>query len=98
MVVGTQPVVGSSSVSILGNVGSDVFIPPTLLLRINHYANNLLLLQYVTNCLVSLVPDPPQICMNAANFPVNNSDISPGFGGSAICSGPTTYINGWQSG
>ena len=26
---GTQPVVGSSSVSILGNVGSDVFIPPT---------------------------------------------------------------------
>ena len=86
------------SVSILGNVGSDVFIPPTLLLRINHYANNLLLLQYVTNCLVSLVPDPPQICMNAANFPVNNSDISPGFGGSAICSGPTTYINGWQSG
>ena len=46
------------------------------------------MLQYVTNCLVSLVPDPPQICMNAANFAVNNSDISPGFGGSAICSGP----------
>ena len=32
--------------------------------RINHYANNIL--QYVSNCLVSLVPDPPQIWMNAA--------------------------------
>ena len=50
------------------------------------------MLQYVTNCLVSLVPDPPQICMNAANFAVNNSDISPGFGGSAICSGPRCSV------
>ena len=65
--------------------------------RINHYANNML--QYVTNCLVS---DWCRIllkcCMNAANFAVNNSDISPGFDGSAICWGPTqqcwTYING----
>ena len=32
--------------------------------RINHYANNIL--QYVSICLVSLVPDPPQIWMNAA--------------------------------
>ena len=30
--------------------------------------------------------------MNAANCAVNNSDISPGFGGSAICRGPRSSV------
>ena len=63
--------VGSSngSVSILGNVGSDVFIPPTLPpsssasykpLCQQHAA-----IRHQLSC-QRLVADPPQICMNAA--------------------------------
>ena len=64
---GTQPVVGSSSVSILSNVGSDVFIPPTTRppssykpLCQQHAA-----IRHQLSC-QRLVADPPQICMNAA--------------------------------
>ena len=78
-------------VSILGNVGSDVFIPPTH--RPSSPASYKPLCQqhaairHQLSC-QRLVADPPQISMNAANCAVNNSDISPGFGGSAICRGP----------